>query len=310
MNKSSNQKFAQPSATALTMIAILTVLWGVNFPSLKLAVSEFPPWTFRVLCVTCGAIGLLGIGRLILGHSIRIRPGEWLPIALAGCFNITGFQMCVAFALMSVEAGRGAIVAHTMPLWATIFAAIFLREKLTVVRSFGLIIGLSGLIVLIGEDIVGLGKTPVGTALLLGAAISWGAGTVIIKSRSWTTPIIILTGWQFIMGGIPIAIGMIIFEWNITYQPLSQIGLMAVLYSALVPMIVCHLLWYTLIGMLPTAIASISTLAIPLVGVYSSAILLEEKIGIREWVSLALVALAISIVIAPSGVWFSFRRKK
>ena len=103
---------------------------------------------------------------------------------------------------------------------------------------------------------------------------------------------------------------MIIFEWNITYQPLSQIGLMAVLYSALVPMIVCHLLWYTLIGMLPTAIASISTLAIPLVGVYSSAILLEEKIGIREWVSLALVALAISIVMAPTGVWCSFRRKK
>ena len=112
------------------MIVILALLWGVNFPSLKVAVSEFPPWTFRVLCVTCGAIGLLGIGRLLLGHSINVQSGERLPIAVAGCLNITGFQMCVAFALMSVEAGRGAIVAHTMPLWATVFAAIFLGENL------------------------------------------------------------------------------------------------------------------------------------------------------------------------------------
>ncbi|MEC8198505.1 MAG: hypothetical protein VX085_02950, partial [Pseudomonadota bacterium] len=43
-------------------------------------------------------------------------------------------------------------------------------------------------------------------------------------------------------------------------------------YSALVPMIICHLVWYTLIGMLPASIAAISTLAIPIVGVYSSVI--------------------------------------
>jgi len=285
------------------MIAVLTLLWGVNFPFIKVAVSEFPPWTFRVLCVTCGAIGLLAIGRLILGHSIRVQPGDRLPIALAGCLNITGFQMCVAFALMSVEAGRGAIVAHTMPLWATVFAAIFLGEKLTIARSLGLVIGLTGLMMLIGPDFAGLEGSLTGTALLVCAAISWGAGTVVIKSRKWTTPLIILTAWQFIMGGIPIVIGMLIFEWNITYQPLTTFGLVAVLYSALVPMIVCHLMWYTLIGMLPTAIASISTLAIPIVGVYSSALMLEEEVGIRELISLALVVTALFIVLAPIGSW-------
>jgi len=303
VSQSSTEKFERPTAIALAMIAVLTLLWGVNFPFIKVAVSEFPPWTFRVLCVTCGAIGLLGIGRLILGYSIMVQPGERLPIAIAGCLNITGFQMCVAFALMNVEAGRGAIVAHTMPLWATIFAALFLGEKLTTARCLGLVIGLTGLMALIGPDLVGLGEAPVGTALLICAAISWGAGTVVIKSRDWSTPLIILTGWQFIMGGIPIVIGMFIFESNIVYQPLTEFGLVAVLYSAIVPMIVCHLLWYTLIGMMPTAIASISTLAIPIVGVYSSAIMLGEEVGMREWISLALVVTALCIVLAPIGFW-------
>ena len=182
-----------------------------------------------------------------------VHPGERLWIALAGCLNITGFQMCVAFALMSVDAGRGAVVAHTMPLWATVLAAICLGERLTLVRCVGLAIGLTGLMALIGEDLIGLVDL-LGTTLLLCAAISWGAGTVVIKSRSWRTPVIILTGWQFIFGGVPIAIGFLIFEVNVVYQPLSAAGLTAVLYSALVPMLICHLVWYTLIGILPTAI--------------------------------------------------------
>ncbi|MEC8204968.1 MAG: EamA family transporter, partial [Pseudomonadota bacterium] len=202
-------------------------------------------------------------------------------------------------------AGRGAVVAHTMPLWATVLAAICLGERLTLVRCVGLAIGVTGLMALIGEDLIGLGGAPLGTTLLLCAAISWGAGTVVIKSRNWSTPVIILTGWQFIFGGVPIAIGFLIFEGNVAYQPLSSAGLTAMLYSALVPMIICHLVWYTLIGMLPTAIASISTLAIPIVGVYSSALLLGEQVGTREWISLALVVLALAIVVTPTGVWRS-----
>ena len=296
----------RPNATAYLMIAVITVLWGVNFPSLKVAVSEFPPWSFRVLCVVCGATGLLSIAHFVFGHSLRVQKGELRKLAIAAILNITGFQLCVAFGLLLVEAGRGAVVAHTMPLWATIFAAIFLGERLTMARCLGLALGLVGLFILVGKDLVGLEGSPYGMGLILCAAISWGAGTVVIKSQKWTTPVIVLTGSQFILGGVPILIGMLIFESNVEYQPLSINAWIAVLYSALVPMIVCHLLWYTLIGMLPTAIAAISTLAIPIVGVYSSALLLGEQVGTREWISLALIVVAIGIVLLPAVFWRRF----
>ena len=297
---------ARPNATTYLMIVVITVLWGVNFPSLKVAVSEFPPWSFRVLCVVFGATGLLSIAHFVFGHSLRVQKAELGKLAIAAILNITGFQLCVAFGLLLVEAGRGAVIAHTMPLWATIFAAIFLGERLTMARCLGLALGLGGLFILVGKDLVGLEGSPYGMGLILCAAISWGAGTVVIKSQKWTTPVIVLTGWQFILGGIPILIGMLIFESNVEYHPLSINAWIAVLYSAFVPMIVCHLLWYTLIGMLPTAIAAISTLAIPIVGVYSSALLLGEQVGTREWISLALVVVAIGIVLSPTGFWRRF----
>jgi drug/metabolite transporter (DMT)-like permease len=71
-------------------------------------------------------------------------------------------------------------------------------------------------------------------------------------------------------------------------------------------MIVCHFLWYTLIGILPTAIAAISTLAIPISGVYSNSLLLGEQVGTRECISLNLVVLALAIVLAPPPFWRRF----
>jgi drug/metabolite transporter (DMT)-like permease len=101
---------------AYLMIAVITVLWDVNFPSLKVAISEFLPWRFRVLCVVCGATGLLSIAHFAFGHNLLVHKGELEKLTIAALLNITGFQLCVAFGLLLVEAGRGAVVAHTMPL--------------------------------------------------------------------------------------------------------------------------------------------------------------------------------------------------
>ena len=67
---------ASASAGSIAMVAILTLLWGVNFPSIKIAVGELEPWTFRVMCVTVGSIGLLTIGRFALGHRLLLAPGD------------------------------------------------------------------------------------------------------------------------------------------------------------------------------------------------------------------------------------------
>ena len=115
---------------------------------------------------------MLSIAHFVFGLSLRLQEGELSKLAIAAILNITGFQLCVAFGLLLVEAGRGAIVAHTMPLRATIFAAIFLGERLTMARCLGLALGLGGLFILAGKDLVSLEGSPHGLGLILCAAIS------------------------------------------------------------------------------------------------------------------------------------------
>ncbi|MEC7537665.1 MAG: hypothetical protein VYB59_10260, partial [Pseudomonadota bacterium] len=75
MTSPASDQSSCPSWTAIALIGVITIFWGVNFPSIKIAVSEFPVWTFRVICVTCGATAMLGIGSLILGHSPFVTKG-------------------------------------------------------------------------------------------------------------------------------------------------------------------------------------------------------------------------------------------
>ena len=282
----------------VALVVLLSLLWGINFPSIKIAVSEVPVWSFRVMCIASGGGALLLIARYALGHRLDIPRGERRRLVLAAMLNVTGWQLFSAFGLMRLDAGRGAIIAYTMPLWASFMAWIFLGEPLTRLRAAGLICGLAGLLVLIGPDLIDLGRAPAGTVLMLAAALCWAAGTVLIKSRNWTIPVTVLTGWQLIFGGVPILAGMLVLEGDTAFRPLSTAGWIATTYSVLVPMIVCHLVWYTLIRNLPTTIAGISTLAIPIVGVYSAALILDEAVGPREAIALMLVATALGIVLA------------
>lgn len=298
---------ASASAGSVALVAILTLLWGVNFPSIKIAVGELEPWTFRVMCVTAGSIGLLTIGRLALGHPIRLAPGDRGALAVAAVLNISAFQMLTAFAMLNMAAGRAAIIAYTMPLWAVILGRIVLGEPITRRRAVGLLFGLAGIGTLIGPEIRALGAAPLETVLMVGAAISWAAGTVAIKRRDWKTPTIILTGWQLLIGGIPILIGMLVVSPIPDFGQLTPRGWTAVLYSTFVPMIVCHYIWFTLVRKLPTAVASISTLVIPCVGVYSSALFLDETFGTRELVALLLVVTSLGIVLALPSMTRIFR---
>ena len=62
-------------------------------------------------------------------------------------------------------------------------------------------------------------------------------------------------------------------------------------------MVFCHWAWFSVVRLFPAAIAAIGTLAIPIVGVFSSALVLGEPVGLRELASLGLVCAALAVVL-------------
>ena len=109
----------QALGRSLAPIAVLTLVWGCNWPILKIGVSEIAPLTFRALTLPFAAIGMLAVARWA-GDGIRI-PREWWPkVAWLALLNIAGWNGFVLFGVQQLPAGRSAILAYTMPLWATL----------------------------------------------------------------------------------------------------------------------------------------------------------------------------------------------
>ena len=284
--------------TALLLLAALTLFWGFNWPIMKTAVSEIPPLIFRSFCLGSGAIGLFALA-LLGGKSLRVPRRQVVPLVLASFFNMTVWNIFIAYGISMVPAARSAILAYTMPLWAILFGAMVLGERLTVRRLFGLAAGLAGMAVLMAGDLSALVEAPLGTMLILGAAMSWGAGTVIVKRAAFTIPVTTLAGWQLVIGGAPIFLATLMLDWG-SIGPVGVAPMLATAYNMFICFIFCYWAWFRIVGMVPVAVAGLGTLMVPVIGVFSSAWLLDEAIGMPELASLALVTVALGSVLLPT----------
>ena len=290
-----------PRQGFLLMIS-LSIFWGIAWPAIKICVSEIPPWTFRSYCLVLSGIGIMILAKA-KGFSLSLPFEAFRPLCFVALFNITGWHLFSAHGVMRMNASRAVIIAFTMPLWATVLSGIILKERITPARIIALGIGIGGLALLIWPELEAVGTAPVGAMFMLAAAISWATGTVLIKRTAWHTPTTVLTGWQLLLGSIPVVIGALFLEPVGASFSISMKAVAALTYIIAFPMIYCHWAYFKLVRIFPASIAAIGTLAIPVVGVFSSAVILGESVGLNETAALALVisALAIALFAGQKG---------
>lgn len=269
------------------MFVAVTLLWGLNWPAMKLAVHGFEPWTFRSIVLVFGALTLFAIARA-LGQSIALPRRLW-PAILLPAATVTGWHMFSAFGLLHLGGGRAVIIAFTMPLWAALLATWWLHERLEPRRLIALVAGLAGLGLLLVDDLASVQAAPVGLLLMLAAALSWAVGTVAIKSVDWGTSAIVLTAWQLALGAVPI-VGFWLWQGAKLDLTSPDAGAwFALAYTTFVAMVFCYCAHVYLVTVLPATVAAIGIMAMPLVGLLGSAWLLGEPVGVPELLALAFV---------------------
>jgi drug/metabolite transporter (DMT)-like permease len=281
--------------TGLVLLVALTLIWGFNWPVMKVALAELSPWTFRAICTLGGSVGLYILCKL--GDiPLTVPRGRRRALVVVSFFNITGWTLPSAYAVSLMPAGRASIIAFTMPVWVVLFGALFLGERTTTRRLLALGLGLGGLGVLIGSDLAAVGKAPIGALLMCWAAMSWALGTVILKRVVWNAPVIALTVWQLAIGGLPIMVVASFHGFGDLFSA-GTIALLGLLYNVVVCFIFGNYAWFKIVSLFPAAIAGISSLMIPVIGVFSSAAFLGEPLGFQEIGALVLVLSALGVVL-------------
>ena len=283
--------------SSIALIVTIGLFWGGNWPAVRFILADVPPFTLRAIGFTTGAVLLLSWAcwrRLPLKVSRQELP--WL--AVTGFFTILGFNLATAFGQLHMPTSQAAIIAFSMPCWALLLGWLLLGQRITKRQWMGLACGQAGLLVLLGPSALqGGSQGLIGPVIMLGAALSWALGTVLIKRRGgWESHAVVVTGWQFVLCAIPMIIMMIALEpipQPATWQTSTWLALG---YHLLFSITLAQMLWFMNVNRLSIAQATISTLIIPTVGVSSAILLLGEPLSPRVFIALILTLTAVAIV--------------
>jgi drug/metabolite transporter (DMT)-like permease len=266
---------------------------------MKVVMTEMAPLHFRVLCLIAGAAGLFAIAQANR-LPIRVPKGSWPRLVAIAAFNVAAWNVLAVYGVTFMESGRAAILAYTFPVWSVLLGVWFLREPLTGRRLAGVILGLLGMLLLLGEELQAVGRSPTGALLLIASAISWAVSTAIMKRWPVDLPTTSFTGWQMLIALVPVLSGAFFFE-NGSFSPLGLTAwpLWGLIYNAIVSSIFCNWAWIKIATHAPISVSSLSTLMIPIVGVFSGMLVLGERPQWSDFAALALVVAALAVVLMP-----------
>jgi drug/metabolite transporter (DMT)-like permease len=284
---------------SLLLVPLLGLLWGFNWPAVRISLTEIAPWTLRAAGMTFAGLVLVAIA-LARGVPLAVPREQWPRLIIAGFLSIAAFNVLLAFAQLMAPTSRAAILTFTMPIWATLLALPLLGERFDRRRLLGLGLGISGLVCL-GLPLIRSGQLSPGLALALLAALSWALGTIVTKRWPVAAPALTIAAWQLLVGGAAAGLGMLVFEGLPVPKLLSPKVLAALSFHILGAQALAYFLWFVVVARLPAGIASLGTLMVPAVGVLGSVLLLGERPTTTDWLGLTLVVAASGAIMIPAS---------
>ena len=277
------------------LMALLTLIWGTNWPVIALAVREVSAWTFRAL--TLPVAGLL---LLLLAHRRKLPlaiPRQHWPMLLCSAWAFLAlWNVATTLALTYIPSGQAALLGFTMPLWAALWSWLLFGHTLDGRQWLALLLGTAGVIVLMIPAFASYAHAPLGLVYGLASGAGWALSTVLLKHRPIPVPTTVLTGWQLLLASVPVIIGAWLLGDRQWFMP-SASSLAAFTYITLVPMLFGNLLWFSLIQWLPPQLVSLSPIMIPMVAMVSGAIVLNEPLGWQQWLAMLLSASGLGLML-------------
>src|SRR6476620_1142740 len=186
---------ARIAPAGLMFLAITSVGWGFNWPVTKYLLSELPPLTLRGSTGVLGA-ALLAVLALARAQSLKVERHLWPRLMLLALLNVTGWMVLMGLALLWLPASEAALIAYTMPVWASLLAWPVLGERPTLLRTLALVRAFAGLAAIMGGN--GLTATTVqlpGIIMALTGAVGFALGTVFSKKYPIRLPPITAAAW-------------------------------------------------------------------------------------------------------------------
>lgn len=284
---------------------LLAAIWGGSFIFMRVLAPVLGPLATAGLRVLIGGLLLLAWFRITAFDPKWGR--HWRHYVVIGLGNSALPFSLYAFAALHVPAGYSAILNSTAPLFAAIFAALWLNEPLTPRKTTGLSLGCAGVSVIAWR---GAGDfTPViawSAAACLGAAACYGLSGIYVKKFARGVPSAGIAGCSQLAAGIALLPGMAFIPGPIAFTPIFTFSLLGL---GLACSGLAYLLYYRLMSDVGPTRALTVTFLVPVFGVFWGAMFLHESITAVTVAGGAIILAGTYLTVSASRASSSATRK-
>jgi drug/metabolite transporter (DMT)-like permease len=281
---------------AIVALIILCVSWGGQQVAIKLTVADISP-VLQSAIRSIGATILVGLWILLRGKPLFERDGTfWWGLA-AGLLFAVEFLL-IYWGLEFTNASRAVIFLYLAPFIVAIGAQIYIPgEKLGTVQFAGLGFAFLGIVIAFGESFtLPSRRMLIGDSMLVGAAIFWGATTVVIKAG----PLISIPAsrtllYQLSVSAVVLPLGSLALNEPGVVN-VSPLAIASLLYQTVWIASVTYLMWFSLMRRYPASKLASFTFLTPIFGVLGGWAILDETVTPALVAAIILVSVGIYLV--------------
>lgn len=287
------------SRKQIVLIVLVTLTWGVNWPVMKLGVTGFPPLTFRAICLLLG-VPVLGLALIVMKVPFFIARADWRELFWLSVTNMFVWHALIIVAVSLLSSGRAAILGYTMPVFSALLGALFYRTRLQPRQWLGVAAAAIGVALLLFNELNNLSGKPLGVALALMAAAVWAVGTQRLRMTQLPASTLAISFWMTALAALVLCGLSLVFErdqWRLPPAPTWA----AIVYNGVMIFGFTHAAWFTLARSLPPIASTLSTMMVPIVGVFTGALWLGEVLHWQDWAAVLLMAVAIVTVLVAGS---------
>lgn len=281
----------------LALLMAVTVIWGCNWPIMKLALADISPFWFVVYRFVLGGACLTGLVLLRGGLKVPHR-GDWPLVVGTGLLQMAAYSCFIVLGLKDLPAGRAALLAYTTPVWVVPMARLRLGEAVTLGRALSVALGVGGILLLVwpegGVDMTRLGAY----GFMLGSAFVWAISIVQVRGHKFVGSALDLAPWQILVA-LLVLVPLAYFMEGAPDTRFGSQSAVAMLYIG--PLATAFAFWAIVAGgrLVPATVMAVAMLAAPLIGLTLSVVLMGEAVT---------VLLIIGIIMISASLLLNLRR--
>lgn len=278
-------------------LVFVAAVWGGTFLVIKALLQTIPPFGLAAFRLGLASLALL-LYLLVSGDDLRVHRGDLSKLALLGVLGHAWFQLSLIAGLRFTTPSHSVLLVNTSPIFATILAALFLKEPFTRSKGVGILMAFVGVAALTtaGEGLHLGGAVFLGDLITLGAGFSFGLYSVLAKPlilRSSTLKVTAISTAFGTLALLPFGTRQLLhLPWP-TFSPITWSGL---LYISFFSLALNYILWNFALSKLEVARVAVFGNLTPFFTILLSALLLHEPI------TLSLVAGGTAVIVGASLV--------